>query len=82
MAQHGDLYDTTLRDGAQFEGISFSVDDKLAITRRLDELGVQYIEGGVPPGPIQRTLSFSGAPGTSSSRARCSPRSVAPVGPG
>lgn len=42
------LYDTTLRDGAQREGISLSVDDKLKITRRLDEFGVHYIEGGWP----------------------------------
>jgi 2-isopropylmalate synthase len=42
------LYDTTLRDGAQKEGISFSVVDKLAITRKLDELGVHFIEGGWP----------------------------------
>jgi 2-isopropylmalate synthase len=41
-----ELYDTTLRDGAQQEGISLSVEDKLAITRRLDALGVHYIEGG------------------------------------
>ncbi|MCL4514215.1 MAG: hypothetical protein M1379_01250, partial [Firmicutes bacterium] len=43
-----ELYDTTLRDGAQSEGISFSTEDKLRITRRLDELGVHYIEGGWP----------------------------------
>ena len=43
-----ELYDTTLRDGAQMEGMSLSVEDKLKITRRLDELGVQYIEGGWP----------------------------------
>jgi 2-isopropylmalate synthase len=43
-----ELYDTTLRDGAQMEGISLSVEDKLRIARRLDELGVQYIEGGFP----------------------------------
>jgi 2-isopropylmalate synthase len=42
------LYDTTLRDGAQTEGISFSLDDKLLIARRLDQLGVHYIEGGFP----------------------------------
>ena len=42
------LYDTTLRDGAQREGISFSVVDKLNIARRLDELGVHFIEGGWP----------------------------------
>ena len=42
------LYDTTLRDGAQHEGISLSVNDKMKITRKLDELGVGYIEGGWP----------------------------------
>jgi len=43
-----ELYDTTLRDGAQMEGISLSVEDKLRIATRLDELGVHYIEGGFP----------------------------------
>jgi 2-isopropylmalate synthase len=43
-----ELYDTTLRDGAQMEGISLSVEDKLRIAKRLDDLGVQYIEGGFP----------------------------------
>ena len=42
------IYDTTLRDGSQREGISFSVADKLHITRLLDELGIAYIEGGWP----------------------------------
>jgi 2-isopropylmalate synthase len=42
------LYDTTLRDGAQSEGISFSVVDKLHIAQKLDDLGVHYIEGGWP----------------------------------
>jgi 2-isopropylmalate synthase len=42
------LYDTTLRDGAQSEGISFSVVDKLHIARKLDEMGIHYIEGGWP----------------------------------
>ncbi len=42
------LYDTTLRDGTQREGVSFSVDDKLKIARRLDEFGIHYIEGGWP----------------------------------
>ncbi|HHV63298.1 MAG TPA: citramalate synthase [Firmicutes bacterium] len=42
------LYDTTLRDGAQMEGISFSVEDKIRIAQRLDEFGVDYIEGGWP----------------------------------
>ncbi len=43
-----EIYDTTLRDGAQTEDISFSVEDKLRITQKLDELGVHYIEGGWP----------------------------------
>src|SRR5262245_12933287 len=42
------IYDTTLRDGSQGEGINFSLQDKLLITRRLDEVGVDYIEGGYP----------------------------------
>ena len=42
------LYDTTLRDGTQYEGISLSVKDKIAITQKLDELGIHYIEGGWP----------------------------------
>ncbi|MCR4394589.1 MAG: citramalate synthase, partial [Dehalococcoidales bacterium] len=42
------IYDTTLRDGAQREGISFSGVDKLHIVQKLDELGIQYIEGGWP----------------------------------
>jgi len=42
------LYDTTLRDGAQREGISFTVEDKLRIARKLDELGIHFIEGGWP----------------------------------
>jgi 2-isopropylmalate synthase len=42
------LYDTTLRDGTQREGLSLSVDDKLRIAARLDDLGVHYIEGGFP----------------------------------
>ncbi|MFC2014898.1 citramalate synthase [Chloroflexota bacterium] len=42
------LYDTTLRDGAQSEGISFSLVDKIHIAQKLDELGVHYIEGGFP----------------------------------
>ena len=42
------LYDTTLRDGTQSEGISLSVNDKLKITKRLDDFGINYIEGGWP----------------------------------
>lgn len=43
-----EIYDTTLRDGAQGEGLAYSVEDKLKIARCLDELGVSYIEGGWP----------------------------------
>ncbi|MEI6506065.1 MAG: citramalate synthase [Planctomycetota bacterium] len=43
-----EIYDTTLRDGSQGEGVNFSLEDKVAITRRLDEAGVDFIEGGYP----------------------------------
>lgn len=43
-----EIYDTTLRDGAQLEGISLTVDDKLRIADELDELGIHFIEGGWP----------------------------------
>lgn len=42
------VYDTTLRDGMQAEGVSFSLEDKLLIAKRLDEFGIDYIEGGFP----------------------------------
>jgi 2-isopropylmalate synthase len=42
------IYDTTLRDGSQTEGVSFSVNDKIHIAEKLDELGIHYIEGGWP----------------------------------
>ncbi|HWO72739.1 MAG TPA: citramalate synthase [Dehalococcoidia bacterium] len=51
------LYDTTLRDGAQMEGISLSVEDKVRIARRLDELGVHFIEGGWP-GANRKDVEF------------------------
>src|SRR3954464_4076569 len=51
------VYDTTLRDGAQQEGLSLSVEDKLAIARHLDELGVGFIEGGWP-GAIPKAPEF------------------------
>jgi hypothetical protein len=43
-----EIYDTTLRDGAQGEGLAYTVEDKLKIARALDEIGVTYIEGGWP----------------------------------
>jgi 2-isopropylmalate synthase len=45
---HIQLYDTTLRDGAQGEGVNFSLQDKLLVARRLDELGFDFVEGGYP----------------------------------
>lgn len=52
-----ELYDTTLRDGAQSEGISFSVSDKLKICEKLDSLGIHFIEGGWP-GANPKDMSF------------------------
>ena len=54
------IYDTTLRDGSQGEDISFSVEDKLHIAKKLDELGIDYIEGGWP-GSNPRDEEFFGA---------------------
>lgn len=65
MVYHGDLnklsrvkiYDTTLRDGSQAEGISFTVEDKLKIVKMLDDFGVDYIEAG-NPGSNPKDLEF------------------------
>src|SRR5436190_23212829 len=46
--QRIEIYDTTLRDGSQGEGVYFSLEDKLLITARLDDLGFDYVEGGYP----------------------------------
>ncbi len=51
------LYDTTLRDGTQAEDISFQVEDKVRIAKRLDELGIDYIEGGWP-GSNPKDINF------------------------
>ena len=51
------VYDTTLRDGTQGEGVSFSMEDKVRIAQRLDALGVHYIEGGWP-GSNPKDLRF------------------------
>lgn len=51
------IYDTTLRDGTQGEGVSFSVTDKIRITEKLDQFGVDYIEGGWP-GSNPRDMAF------------------------
>jgi len=57
MSQKVQIYDTTLRDGSQGEGVSFSVQDKLLIARRLDEMGFHFIEGGWP-GANPKDVSF------------------------
>ncbi len=57
------VYDTTLRDGAQQEGLNLSVADKLSIARQLDELGVGYIEGGWPGANPKDTEFFRRASG-------------------
>ena len=51
------IYDTTLRDGSQAEGISFTVEDKIRIAQKLDEMGAHYIEGGWP-GSNPRDINF------------------------
>jgi len=56
------LFDTTLRDGAQTTGVDFSVADKLKIAKTLDELGVDYIEGGYPGANKTDTEFFAKAP--------------------
>jgi 2-isopropylmalate synthase len=53
------VYDTTLRDGSQMEGISFSVEDKIKIARRLDAFGMDYIEGGWPGAAPKDTEFFA-----------------------
>ena len=63
------IYDTTLRDGSQGEGVSFSLEDKLSITRRLDEIGVPFVEGGWP-GSNDKDRDFF----------RADPRRAAPPG--
>jgi len=57
MARQIKLYDTTLRDGTQGEGVAFSMEDKVRIAHRLDQLGIHYIEGGWP-GSNPKDLRF------------------------
>ena len=57
-----EVYDTTLRDGSQLEGISLTVDDKLRIAEQLDHLGVHYIEGGWPGANPKDDEFFARAP--------------------
>ncbi len=58
MSNRVQIYDSTLRDGAQAEGIAFSLDDKLMIAQRLDALGVHYIEGGWPNPTNPKDMEF------------------------
>lgn len=58
MTQKIVLYDTTLRDGTQAEDVNLSTPDKIKIALRLDEFGIDYIEGGWPV-PIRWTWRFS-----------------------
>jgi 2-isopropylmalate synthase len=55
------IYDTTLRDGTQGEGVSLSLQDKLQITQRLDELGVDFVEGGYPASNTKDSEYFTRA---------------------
>ncbi|MDO7906000.1 citramalate synthase [Paenibacillus sp. JX-17] len=57
MSKAISIFDTTLRDGTQGEGISLSADDKLKIAQKLDYLGVHYIEGGIP-GSNSKDIEF------------------------
>jgi 2-isopropylmalate synthase len=57
MTDRIEIYDTTLRDGSQGEGVNFSVDDKCRVAEQLDALGVDFIEGGWP-GSNPRDLAF------------------------
>ena len=66
------LYDTTLRDGSQQEGISLSAEDKLKITRKLDDLGIHYIEGGWPGSNPKDVEYFQRVKALSLSNARIS----------
>src|SRR5580700_7829835 len=57
-----DVFDTTLRDGSQQEGLSLTVDDKLRVAEQLDHLGVAYIEGGWPGANPKDEEFFARAP--------------------
>jgi 2-isopropylmalate synthase len=59
------LFDTTLRDGAQTTGVDFSLEDKRLIAKTLDELAVDYIEGGYPGANVTDTELFAADPGLS-----------------
>ena len=56
------IFDTTLRDGAQTEGVDFSIEDKNKIAKVLSDLGVDYVEGGWPGANPVDTKFFSSPP--------------------
>lgn len=56
------IFDTTLRDGAQTEGVNFSIDDKIKIAKALSDLGVDYLEGGWPGANTLDTTFFNNPP--------------------
>jgi 2-isopropylmalate synthase len=68
-----EIYDTTLRDGTQGEGFNLSLQDKVLIAQKLDELGVDYIEGGFP-GSNEKDRAFF----AEVKRSSCSTRKSAP----
>ena len=62
LPERVEIFDTTLRDGSQFEGISLTVEDKLRVAEQLDRLGVAYIEGGYPQANPKDAEFFARAP--------------------
>ncbi|MEK9901608.1 MAG: citramalate synthase [Rhodospirillaceae bacterium] len=68
MAERIHIFDTTLRDGAQTRGVDFSVDDKRAIARALDEIGIDYVEGGWPGANPVDDAFFETSPGLKNAR--------------
>ena len=64
------LYDTTLRDGAAREGVSFSLEDKIKILKHLDAFGMHYIEGGYPASNPKDLEFFEAASGIQLANAR------------
>jgi 2-isopropylmalate synthase len=68
VAERVYLYDSTLRDGAQTQGVDFTVADKIAIAHALDQLGIDYVEGGWPGANPTDDAFFAGAPSLTQAR--------------
>src|SRR5215217_7489567 len=62
------LFDTTLRDGAQTQGVDFSVEDKRTMAQALDQLGIDYVEGGWPGANPTDTAFFNDQPALNHAR--------------